>query len=137
MNYNRIFIGTVKQCTNVYNYEKYGEKRYVGDFIIGKTEVGRLEEYTKVIKENAILIKKKENEYIWVDSLTKLTDKVLASIGISTKTIYTYPTKDNDLFVDANTLVPCLENENKEQYELQRLIKKEKIKQKSKRYFKF
>ena len=30
-----IYIGTLKQCRDIYNYKKFGEERYCPDFTIG------------------------------------------------------------------------------------------------------
>ena len=104
-----IYIGTVKKCTNLYWYEKYGDEHYYGDFRIGSTEVGTVHKYTDVIQEKAILIKVRD-KYIWVDLLTNKLEEILANLGISINALSEAPSFDGDYFVDKKTLEPALEN---------------------------
>lgn len=104
-----IFIGTIKKCNNIYCYEKYGEERYVGDCIIGHTEVGEIHRYVDTITENAILIKVGK-KYIWLDLLTTFTEEFLVNLGIPINAFNTFPSTDNELFVDEESLAPYFEN---------------------------
>lgn len=104
-----IYTGTVKRCTNLYWYEKYGDEHYYGDFRIGSTEVGTVHKYTDTIQENATLIKVRD-KYIWVDLLTNKLEEFLANLGISINALAVAPAFDGDYFVDEKTLSPVLEN---------------------------
>ena len=112
MKSKNIFIGTIKKCKNLYWYEQYGDEQYIGDFIIGQTEIGTIHRYVDIIDEKAILIKVGESKYIWVDLLTNKIEEVLVNLGISINTIGTTPSCDNDLFVDEKTLEPYFKNKN-------------------------
>lgn len=46
-----VFKGTDKKCEDFYSYMKYGEERYVGDFKVGKIEVGTTYKYANIIDE--------------------------------------------------------------------------------------
>lgn len=85
---------------------------YIGDFKIGRTEIGTIHRYSDIIDKEAILIKVNEEKYIWIDLLTNKTEKFLVNLGIPIKTIGIFPTSDNQLFVDKETLKPYFKNNN-------------------------
>lgn len=105
-----ILVGTIKKCNNLYRYKEYGEERYIGDFIIGHTKIGSTHKYVDTVCNEAILIKVNEDKYMWLNLLTSFTDEILANLGIPIKVINTFPSTDNDYFVDKNSLRPYFEN---------------------------
>ena len=105
MKSDRVYLGTIKKCTNLFGYERYGDSRYSGDFRICSTEVGFMVSYADIVSEQALLIKVNEDKYIWVDSLACL-DELFVNLGIPVKTLDTTPIVDNQLFVDKSTLEP-------------------------------
>ena len=111
MNTNQIFVGTIKKCNNVYLYERYGEERYAGDFVICNTEYGHIENYTDMITDQAILIKMNETEYVWLKQIQTIKDQILTNLGHPSKVINTFPSHNGDLFVDEQSLIPYFENE--------------------------
>ena len=110
-----VFIGTVKQCNNIYWYERRGEKYFDGDFTIGRTTFGRMRSYVDEISDKAILIKVSEDKYIWFDLVNTIKDRILVDFGIAVNVIGTKPHYDNEYFVDESTLEPYFKeniNEN-------------------------
>jgi len=118
-----IFVGTIKKCNSLFYYKEYGEERYVGDFIIGHTEIGSIHKYVNIVCDKAILIKVNENKYMWLNLLTTLTDEILVNLGIPVKVINTFPSADNDYFVDKNSLNPYFENNEKTKISVKSLKK--------------
>lgn len=119
-----IYIGTIKKCNSLYCYKKYGEKAYIGDFRINNTEIGQMYDFVDVISDQAILIKVTDNKYIWLNKIQSFGDELRVNLGISPKTISTYPSNDKDLFVDTKTLIPYFENEKDESLNVNKLRKK-------------
>lgn len=111
MKSKNIFIGTIKECKNLYWYERCGDEQYVSDFKIGRTQIGTIHKYVDIIDKEAILIRINEKKYIWINLLTKY-DEFLVNVGIGVKTISTFPTSDHQLFVDEQTLKPYFKDEN-------------------------
>ena len=124
MNTNQIYIGTIKKCRNIYLYEKHGEKRYIGDFIINHTECGYIDNIVETITDEAILIKTNTNKYVWLNQIESLKDEILLEIGLPNKIINNLPIKDNDLFVDESTLIPYFQNETDKNISIGKLKKK-------------
>lgn len=112
MKKSQVFVGTIKRCNNFYCYEKYGEEKYFADCRVGHTEFGTLSRYVDIIDEQAILIKVAEDEYIYLKSLKNPLEEILVDLKIYNKTITTYPSEDNELFVEEDTLVPYFENKD-------------------------
>lgn len=124
MNTNQIYIGTIKKCRNIYLYENHGEKRYIGDFIINHIECGYIDNIVETITDEAILIKTNTNKYVWLNQVESLKDEILLEIGLPNKIINSLPIKDNDLFVDENTLIPYFQNETDKNISIGKLKKK-------------
>lgn len=124
MNTNQVYIGTIKKCKNIYLYEKHGEKRYIGDYIINHTEYGYIDNIVEIITDQAVLIKMNDNKYVWINQIESLKDKLLVNLGITSKIINDYPIMDKDLFVDKNTLIPYFKNENEDKISIGKLKKK-------------
>jgi len=101
-----VFIGTVKKCNNIYWYERRGEKYFEEEFIIGHTHCGRIREYVDVISDKAILVKVSEDEYVYLDLVESLIDKILINLSIAPHIIKTKPHSNYDYFVDKSTLEP-------------------------------
>ena len=111
MNSKDIFVGTVKECSDIRAYKEYGEELYIPDFVLGKTEFGTTYKYVKVVDDKAVLIKVDEKNYIWLDMLESRMDEFLVNLGIAVKTIGTSPSCSGQLYVDAQTLEPYFEEE--------------------------
>ena len=95
-----IYIGKIKKCINLYNYMLYGDERYIPDFKINHNmEIGTLHKYTEVLKEEAILIKIDNNQYVSIDNLNDVLDEFLLNLGLSSHIITDYPISDNSQFV--------------------------------------
>lgn len=105
-----VYVGTIKKCDDFYNYEKYGEKKEYYELIVGSIRFGEVRQYVTKVDEQAILIKVNDDQYVWIKSLTNFVDEVLVDLGIAINTIKTFPTEDDELFVDRSTLVPYFEN---------------------------
>ena len=124
MNTNKIYIGTIKKCRNVYLYEKHGEKRYIGDFSINNMECGYIDNIVEIITEEAILIKLGENKFVWINQIETLKDKLLVNLGITSKIITDSPVIDKDLFIDTKTLIPYFSKEEEQNISVGKLKKK-------------
>lgn len=124
MNTNQIYIGTIKKCRNVYLYEKYGEKRYIGDFSINNMECGYIDNIIEIITDEAILIKLEENKFVWINQIETLKDRLLVNLGIPSKIITVSPVIDKDLFVDKKTLIPYFSKEEEQNISVGKLKKK-------------
>lgn len=104
MKKSNVFIGTVKQCKNIYWYERRGEKYFDGDFIIGRTTFGKMRSYVDEISDKAILIKVSEDKYIWFDLVDTIKDRILLNLGIAVNVIGNKPHFDKEYYVDETTL---------------------------------
>jgi len=127
MKKSNIYIGTVKQCNDMYWYERRGEKYFEGDFIIGYTISGRMRSYVDVITDKAILIKVSENSYVWFDLSNTIKDRILMGLGIAVNVINNKPHYDREYFVDESTLKPYFKeniNEDINVRTLRKTIKK-------------
>lgn len=114
MKKNNVYIGTVKQCNNIYWYERRGEKYFEGDFRIGHTISGRTRSYADEITDKAILIKVSENSYVWFDLSNTIKDRILMNLGIAVNVINNKPCYDREYFVDETTLKPYFKENNNE-----------------------
>ena len=115
MKKSNVFIGTVKQCNNIYWYERRGEKYFDGDFVVGHTTFGRMRSYVDKISDKAILIKVSEGKYIWFDLIDTIKDRILVDLGIAVNVIGTKPHYDREYFVDETTFKPYFkENMNED-----------------------
>jgi len=106
MKKSNVYIGTVKQCNDIYWYERRGEQYFEGDFIIGHTISGRMRNYVDVISDKAILIEVSENNYVWFDLSNTIKDRILMGLGIAVNVIGIKPHYDREYFVDKSTLKP-------------------------------
>lgn len=95
-----VYVGKIKKCLNLYNYNLYGDERYIGDFEIGHgIEVGTLHKYTEVLNDEAILIKIADNQYVCIDDLNGVLDEFLLNLGLSANILGDFPISDNSYFV--------------------------------------
>lgn len=108
-----IYTGTIKKCTNIYNYNKYGEEHFFEEFRAGHTVIGTTHKYVDIIDEKAVLIKVDESRYIVPNTIANKFDEFLLSLGIcNSDTIGTTPCHDNQLFVDEETIKPLFKDDN-------------------------
>ena len=112
MKSKNVFKGTIKKCEDFYSYMKYGEERYVGDFKVGKIEVGTTYKYANIIDEEAILLKMNDKKFVWLDLVNTKAEEILVNLGIACNAISTSPVCNNDIFVDEETLEPYFKGEN-------------------------
>ena len=121
-----VYVGIIKKCNNLYFYERYGEKRFVGDCQIGPVMIGSIHTYVDVVAEKAILIKVNEEQFIWLDDLNNFVDGLLVDLGFPIKLIGTVPFATGELFVDKDSLVPYYIEEEKKTRNLKvRQLKKD------------
>ena len=113
MKSKNVFKGTIKKCEDFYSYMKYGEERYVGDFKVGKIEVGTTYKYANIIDEEAILLKMSDKKFVWLDLVNTKAEEILVNLGIACNAISTSPICNNDIFVDEETLEPYFKAEDK------------------------
>ena len=119
-----IFVGTIKQCLNVYGYKNNGDSAYVKEMVLGSMSIGTRIHYTEKITSKAILIKYDEERYIWLNALNSLQEDLLVTCGFPVKVIKTTPEHDKDLFVDTSCpLVPYYKKDLHKRTNVMRLRK--------------
>lgn len=107
-----IYTGTIKKCTDLYNYNKYGEEHYVADFRLGHSEIGTLHKYVDVIDEKVVLIKINEGSYI---EPSVIRSKFFLNLGIyNSLAMGTSPCIDGETFVDEKTLEPLFKDDEED-----------------------
>lgn len=89
-----VYMGTVKKCLNVYNYNRFGDTRFVPMCRINSMVEGSIASYTEIVSNSQILVKQSDELYAYYDESNKMN-------VLSTK-----PYVDGDYFVDSDTLVP-------------------------------
>ena len=108
-----VYIGTIKECIDVKKYKLYGDKRTVmateWKTMTTKFQCGFQENYTKIINQQAIIIKTEDNELY--EYKLKLEDNIKLKNPIFS--ILTEPEDNEDIFLDENTLVPYYEKQPK------------------------
>ena len=67
MKSKNIFIGTIKKCNSLYWYKQYGNEKYIGDFKIGRTEIGTIHRYFDIIDK------------IWVIKMNEIETNILSN----------------------------------------------------------
>ena len=112
-----IYVGTIKKCLDLENYNKYGDKsEKIGWEERTKTTVTTsciTTNYTKTINDQAILIKT-NLDYFYQFKLTntfKENLKIVFQDPLSA--IPTKPDDDSSIFVDENTLIPYYQEQPK------------------------
>jgi len=118
-----IYIGTVKKCKNVNKYNIVGEYEFIDDFIICSAHLGRMEYYVDIVSDKAILIKVNEDEYVFLDLVNTLKEKILLDLGIAVNVIKTKPYSNYDYFVDESTLKPYFKGNINEDIKVKTLKK--------------
>lgn len=124
MKKSNVYLGTIKRCTNIYRYNQRGETWLEGSWRIGSITESFIHRYAYIVEEKAILIKIKDDEFIWIDMVNNVKDVILCMLGSYKKIIPIKPSFDNQLFVDKNTLVPYYKEEEKEQKTKVKKLKK-------------
>lgn len=113
MKLDNIFVGNIKECLNYYPYVMHGDKREVKDFRLGNMIESHIESYTRVYKENALLLRTKNGNYVDLECFESYLDIIKLNLMANTKIgfeefiIKKSPDKNNDLFVYENSLTPC------------------------------
>lgn len=101
----KAYIGTIKECLDIENYDKHGETTYIKDMELNSITFGYLKPNIKIINNQAILIKNKYNSFYEF----KLTNSFFDNIKIifdSNNCLYNKPINDGEIFYDETTLVP-------------------------------
>ena len=115
-----VYIGNIKKCFSAGNYKLYGDSRIVDNGRNYGKKSYLTEEYTKVLRENVVLIKVNKDYYIDIKDVNTDIDLVLYS---SKSLIRTEPEEDNELFVDKKSLVPYFDNEVPKRIKIKQLKK--------------
>lgn len=108
-----IYTGTIKKCTNIYNYKKYGDEHFFEEIRTGHTVIGTTHKYVDIIDEKAVLIKVGESSYIKPSSITNKFEEILLKLGIyNSISIGTSPCIDGEILVDQETITPLFKDDN-------------------------
>ena len=76
-----IYVGTIKKCINVENYNRYGERQFEGDCQVGSVTLGHINYWAEIAIENAVLIKTKKNNYVLLNNIETLKERILTDLG--------------------------------------------------------
>lgn len=96
-----VFIGNIIKVNNATVFNEVG--------IIANN----LSNYWELYKENVILVKTKDDRYIWIMDMNNFVNASLSNLGIINKSMATTPTFDGELIVDEESLVPYYNQEDK------------------------
>ena len=110
-----IYVGTIKKCINVEKYNRYGERQFEGDCQVGSVTLGHINYWAEVSIENAVLIKTKKNNYILLNNIENLKERLLTDLGYEVYPLKTYPSRDGQYFVDKNSLQPYFAKKKQEE----------------------
>ena len=113
MNKKKLYIGTIKKDLDSYSLEIFGEERYYGNGNPNNRIKGNREVFAKTEKTNAVLLKGRHNKYIDVDNIKGLKDLLLFKLGKSHKIMNIKPKKDDELYVDEQSIKPYEEEKIK------------------------
>ncbi len=94
MRYSDVFIGNIIKVNNAEGFNEVG--KYANNFC----------NYWEPYKENVVLVKMKDDRYIWIMDMDSFARVSLTNLGIINKFMATSPTFDGELIVDEESLVP-------------------------------
>lgn len=100
-----VFIGTIKRCDSLREYNAYGDSRFAPEFESATMVIGTTFTYTTEIVKEAVLIRT-DKGYMYIDFLENPLQRFLANHGVSIKVLQSKPSCDGDYFVDEKTLKP-------------------------------
>jgi len=107
MNYEDIYIGTIKKVRNYHTYKTYGEWEFVPEFQTATICIGSSIPTFDILSKQAILIKMDEHKYVWLDDIRSFVDEIIINFGLlNNKIMHTLPTEDKPIYVDEASLVP-------------------------------
>lgn len=132
INKSDVFVGTIKKCINIRDYNRYGDKRFIPDFRLRSVIVGNEQVNTEIILENALLIRTKKG-YVYVDLLDSFFKRFLTDRGVQLKILNSKPFYDGQFFVDEKSLIPYFNldtnlNNEKETISVKKLLRANKNK---------
>lgn len=112
-----IYVGTIKKCLDLENYNKYGDKsEKIGWEERTKTTVTTsyiTTNYTKTINDQAILIKTNLDYFYQFKLSNKFKENLKIVFQDPLSAIPTKPDDDSSIFVDENTLIPYYQEQPK------------------------
>lgn len=124
MKRNRVYLGSIKRCiADPYLYEKYGEKYFQPDYQINGITEGTIVTNVILVKKEAMLFETSHG-YIEVSQLSGTFDDLKLAFTSKDELYQTYPRYKEDLYVDAESLVPYYEENTKEKVNV-KLLKRE------------
>ena len=122
-----IYLGNIKVCRDYRGYQTYGEKRVIGDHIIGKIKMGRVQHFVCIYEEQAILIKVDKNSYIPLSHIKSFKEELFANLGFGCNAIGCKPTMIEPFYVDENSVTPCFSNMKKAKIKVKDLREEQKL----------
>ena len=108
-----IYVGTIKKCLNYENYLKDGDNTFQPDFQINHTQHSFLINNTKIISDQAILIKTKTNNMYRFRINSPILDGIKIYFDIKKYSISNKPNSNHDIFYEENSLKPYYEKQPK------------------------
>ena len=76
MKKSNVYLGTIKKCTDIYNYNRRGEIWLEGQWRIGSITESFIHQYAYIVEEKAILIKISDDKFIWIDMVNNVKDVI-------------------------------------------------------------
>lgn len=108
-----VYIGTIKSCLNYDNYKKDGDNTYKPYFEINHTQFGFLLPNTKIISDQAILIKTKTNNMYRFRINSPILDGLKVLFDMEKHSIPNKPTNNDIIFYEEESLKPYYVEEPK------------------------
>ena len=108
-----IYIGTIKKCLDIKNYQKYGDEREKVDFeertMTSVTELISTISYVDIVTNSAILVKTPSDNFYHLKISSGLKDYLNIVCDNEKNIIPDHPEDDKDIFFERNSLRLCCE----------------------------
>ena len=106
MNYESLYVGTIRTCINKELYDRYGEIYYEGSYDKKMIEFNKIRHNVKTIDTSAIVVKTYDGKYVLLRDINKsYKTRLLAELGLFPREIKTFPEEDGDIFVEEESLI--------------------------------
>ncbi len=111
MNTSQIFTGTIRRCTEHEVHSIFSLSTYIDGQCIGCDGIGSVHIDSEIYKENAVLIKLQNGDYVDLESLDSILDYIRIyqsySYGLRGLMMSSFqPNHVGELFVDDTSLKP-------------------------------
>jgi len=123
----QVFIGDIRRCTKYETHTTFSSGTYINGECLFTDSFGYIETDNELYKENAVLIKIRENRYVDLERLNSILDYIeiykdkMYNLGTIMMPISEYGV--DRLFVDHKSLKPYYENTQEKNISVRQLKK--------------